>query len=193
MLTAGACSKKGQLETTIPAAWRNPEFDGEPFKKLFVIGVGRDGSYRRLYEDSMVAALEAEGVTAQASWLPFPENDKLDKVRVIQAVQQGSFEAVLITRLLSVDEEVAYVPGKPPTSSDLYMSGYDQAHAVNSDPGYYATNTKYSVETAIYSVRDEMVVWLVRSETVNPDSVEEVIQSVSSSLAKRMKVDGLIE
>jgi hypothetical protein len=37
-----------------------------------------------------------------------------------------------------------------------------------------------------------MVVWLVHSETVNPDSVEEVIQSVSSSVAKKMKADGLI-
>jgi hypothetical protein len=38
-----------------------------------------------------------------------------------------------------------------------------------------------------------MVAWVVLSDTVNPNSVEEVIQSVSSSIAKRMKAEGLID
>jgi hypothetical protein len=191
VLAASACSKS-QTNTTIPATWRNPEFTGDPFTKLFVVGVGRNGAYRRLYEDNMVRALEGQGAMAEASWVEFPENDKLDAAKVFSAVSHGNFDAVVITRLLSVDEEVEYVPGKPPTSSDLYMAGYDKAYAVNSDPGYYTTNTRYRVETALYSARDGMVVWLVHSETVNPDSVEEVIQSVSSSVAKKMKADGLI-
>lgn len=191
VLATGACSKS-QTKTTIPATWRNPEFTGEPFGKLFVIGVGRNAAYRRLYEDHMVQALGAQGAMAEASWVTFPENDKLDPTKVLSAVSEGDFDAIVITRLLSVDEEMEYVPGKPPTSSDLYMAGYDKAYAVNSDPGHYARKTKYRVETALYSARDGIVVWLVRSETVNPDSVEEVIQSVSSSVAKKMKADGLI-
>jgi len=191
VLAASACSKS-QSKTTIPATWRNPEFIGEPFGKLFVIGVGRNAAYRRLYEDHMVQALGAQGAMAEASWVAFPENDKLDPTKVLSAVSEGDFDAIVITRLLSVDEEMEYVPGKPPTSSDLYMAGYDKAYAVNSDPGHYARKTKYRVETALYSARDGIVVWLVRSETVNPDSVEEVIQSVSSSVAKKMKADGLI-
>ena len=190
-LSAGACSKS-ESKTTIPATWRNPEFTGAPFSKLFVIGVGRNGDYRRLYEDSMVRALDGEGARAQASWVLFPENDKLEAEKVIPAVREGGFDAVVIARLLSVDDEVEYVPGKPPASSDLYMSGYNDAYAVNSDPGYYRTNIKYRVETALYSIRDGMPVWLARSDTVNPDSVGEVIQSMSSSVAKRMKSEGLI-
>ncbi|UCF47297.1 MAG: hypothetical protein JSU89_08955 [Myxococcales bacterium] len=191
VLTASACSKS-QTKTTIPVVWRNPDFTGEPFSNLFVMGVGRNADYRRLYEDNMVRALEGEGATAEASWVMFPDNDKLEAKNVFRAVSQGNFDAVVVARLLSVDDEVEYVPGKPPTSSDEYMSGYNEAYAVNSDPGYYRTNTKYSVETALYSIRDEMLVWVVRSQTVNPDSVGEVIQSVSSTIAKKMKADGLI-
>ena len=118
--------------------------------------------------------------------------DELHAGKLVSTLSDGGFDAIVITRLLSVDEEMEYVPGKPPTSSDLYMAGYDKAYAVNSDPGYYETNTRYRVETALYSTRDGMVVWLVQSETVDPDSVEEVIQSVSSSVAQKMKADGLI-
>jgi hypothetical protein len=191
MLAGGAC-KKTQTQTTIPATWRNPEFTGGPFTKIFVMGVGRNDAYRRLYEDSMVRALEGEGTTAHASWTLFPENDQLDKAKVLIAVNEQEFDAVVIARLRSVYEEEEYVPGKPLTSSDLYMSGYNEAYAVNRDPGYYKTNTTYRVETALYSARDEMVAWVVLSDTVNPNSVEEVIQSVSSSIAKRMKAEGLI-
>ena len=143
--------------------------------------------------NSMVRALEGEGTTAHASWTLFPENDQLDKAKVLIAVNEQEFDAVVIARLRSVYEEEEYVPGKPLTSSDLYMSGYNEAYAVNRDPGYYKTNTTYRVETALYSARDEMVAWVVLSDTVNPNSVEEVIQSVSSSIAKRMKAEGLID
>ena len=140
----------------------------------------------------MVRALEAEGTTAQASWTLFPESDKLQGARVLVAVNEKEFDAVVIARLRSVREEEEYVPGKPPTSSDLYMSGYNEAYAVNRDPGYYKTNTTYRVETALYSAVDEMVAWVVLSDTVNPNSVEEGIQSVSSSVAKQMRAEGLI-
>jgi len=191
VLAASACSKS-QTKTTIPATWQNPEFTGEPFGKLFVMGVGRNGAYRRLYEDDMVRALERLGATAEASWVVFPEDDQVDAVKLVRAISDGNFDAVVITRLLSVDEEVDYVPAQPATSSDLYMSGYDEAYAVNSDPAHYTTNTKYRVETALYSTRDGIVVWIARSETVNPHSVEDVIESVISSVAKKMKADGFL-
>jgi len=161
LLLAGSACKKSQIQTTIPATWRNPEFTGDPFTKIFVMGIGRNDDYRRLYEDSMVRALQGEGATARASWTLFPEADKLDKAKVLVAVEQGGFDAVVIARLRSVHEEEEYVPGKPLTSSDLYMSGYDEAYMVNADPGYYRTKTTYRVETSVYSVRDEMVAWVV--------------------------------
>ena len=191
VLAASACSKS-QTKTTIPAAWQNPEYTGDPFSKLFVVGVGRNGAYRRLYEDNMVRALEGQGAMAQASWVVFPENGKLDAAKLARAIVDGNFDAVVITRLLSVDEEVEYVPARPATSSDLYMSGYDEAYAVNSDPAHFTTHTTYRVETALYSARDGIVVWLAHSDTVNPHSVEDVIQSVISSVAKKMKSDGFI-
>jgi hypothetical protein len=188
---ASACHKS-QTRTTIPAAWRNTEFSGVPFSKLFIIGVARNGEYRRLYENSLVRALDAEGTVAQASSALFPEDEELDGVRLLEAVKSGGFDAVVITRLKSVDEEPVYVPGNPPTSSDLYMAGYDEAYALNSDPGYYEMAIKYRLETALYSARDAMVVWVVESETIDPDSVEDIIESVSALIARQLKAEALI-
>lgn len=188
---ASAC-QKSQARTTIPAAWRNPEFSGVPFSKLFIIGVARNGEYRRLYENSLVRALEGEGTVAQASSTLFPEDEELDGVQLLEAVKSGGFDAVVITRLKSVDEEPVFVPGNPPTSSDLYMAGYDEAYAVNGDPGYYEMALKYRLETALYSARDAIVVWVVDSETTDPNSVDDIIQSVSALIAKQLKAEALI-
>lgn len=192
LLATTGCQKESHTKTTVPPAWRNPELPRVPFTKLFVMGVGRNDEYRRLYEDSMVRALQDQGAGAQPSWTLFPEGEKLDAARVLVAVEQRGFDAVVIARLRSVHEEEEYVPAAPLTSSDAFMSGYEEAYAVKSAPAHLKTNTTYRVETSVYSVRDQMAAWLVLSDTVNPASVEDVIQSVSARIAAQMKAEGLV-
>lgn len=192
LLAAAGCQKESQTQTTVPAAWRNPDLPRVPFTKLFVIGVGRNDEYRRLYEDSMVRALREQGAGAQASWALFPQAEKLDAARVLVDVEQQGFDAVVIARLRSVHEKEEYVPASPLTSSDAFMSGYEEAHAVKSSPAHFKTNTTYRVETSVYSVRDQMAAWLVLSDTVNPESVQDVIHSVSARIAAQMKAEGLV-
>lgn len=192
LLAGSACKKDNQARTTVPAAWRNPDFSGQPFGSFFVIGVAKNGENRRLYEDSMARALQEQGATARASWTWFPEDEKLDRARVLARVREGGFDSVVIARLKDVNETQVYVPARPLTSSDEYMAGYDAAYAVNSDPAHYEKMTTYRVETVVYSVRDELLTWVVLSDTVNPETVADVIQAVSFGIAKRMKAEGLI-
>ena len=189
---AVGCKSEAQTQTTVPATWWSSDLPRAPFTQVFVIGIGRNDDYRRLYEDSMVRALATEGVAAQSSWTLFPDTGKLDKARVLIAVEERGFDSVLIARLKSIREEEHYVPAAPLTSSDLYMSGYDKAYAVNSSPAHYEQNTTYRVETTLYSVRDEMLGWVALSDTVNPRSVEDVIESVSTRVVAQMKAEGLI-
>jgi hypothetical protein len=191
-LGAGGCKTETQTQTTVPATWRSSELPRDPFTHVFVIGVGRNDDYRRLYEDTMVRALAAEGVAAQASSDLFPQTSKLEKAKVLVAVEERGFDGVVIARLKSIREEEEYVPAAPLTSSDLYMSGYDKAYAVNSSPAHYEQNTTYRVETTLYSARDQMLAWVALSDTVNPHSVEDVIQSVSTRVVAQMKAEGLI-
>ncbi len=192
VLVGAGCQKQSQAETTIPASWRNPEFSGVPFTKFFVMGIAKNDANRRLYEDKMVRALQDQGAMAQSSWTMFPQDEKLDRAEVLVAVEEAQFDAVVIARLRSVHEKEQYVPAQPLTSSDLYMSGYDAAYAVNSSPAHYEKSTTYRVETTIYSARDEMLVWVLVSDTVNPESVEDIIDSLSATIARQMKAGGLI-
>jgi len=193
LLPAGACKQVSQSQTTIPGAWRNTEFSGVPFSSFFVIGIGRNDEYRRLYEDSMVRALTAHGGAARASYESYPDLQKHDRAQLLVAITRAGYDAVVIARLDHVREQQVYVPARPATSSDEYMSGYDEKYAVNSDPAHYRKQTTYRIETSVYSVRDELLAWVALSDTVDPQTVEDVIHSVTSNLAKRMKAEGLIK
>ncbi len=188
--------KKDQPKTTVAATWKNADAPQGPFVKLFVIGVGKDDVRRRLYEDTMVATLRKQGVEAQASYGDFPDSEKLEKQGVLDVVEEGGFDAVVLTHVLSVDQQLEYVPGKtkyePTSNADMYMMDYDQKYLVTHDPGYYKTNTTFSVETTLYEAGAGVKVWATLSETVNPDSVEEVIEQVITVTVTKMKTDGLI-
>lgn len=191
----GAC-KKNESKTTVPGSWRNPEHSDQTFSSFFVIGIGRNDARRRLYENRMVQALERHGAKAQASWSVFPDSEELNKEDVLAVVAKGGFDGVILTQVLGVDQQHQYVEGRttyvPTSNVDLYMPDYDQKYDVVREPGYYETKTTFNVETVLYTADEGTKIWWALSETVNPDTVEEIIESVANAAADRMKADGLI-
>ena len=194
VLGPAAC-KKDDSGTTV-ATVRDPSYTGGAFTKLFVMGIARDGTTRRIHEDSMVAALRREGVAAQASYELFPQDDKLSEEEVVQAVEDGGFDGVVLTHVIWVGNQLEYVQGKtttaPTSGVDLYMFGYDQQYETIQEPGYYESQTIYSVETVLHSVQmDGREVWSALSEAVDPTSLETLIESVTTSVIQGMKKDGM--
>ena len=104
---------------------------------------------------------------------------------------------MVVTSLLHVDEEVEVVPPKTkqvPTGQVPYsaIGFYEWAYETVHVPGYHKVHTRYSIEARLYRAADGERVWWGLSETVNPDSVEEIIHSVSSAMTRRLREDGLI-
>ena len=60
------------------------------------------------------------------------------------------------------------------------------------EPGYYETQTILRLETNLYDVESGELVWSGQSETFDPNSVEDVIDSVTQAVARRLRDEGLI-
>ena len=186
-----------KTSTTIPAAWKNPNYAGGAFQKLFVIGVGPHDGDRRLFEDTFAKALSYEGASAQASWAQLPQSEQLTEEQVLGAIEGGDFDGVVITHLLSVDQEEEYVP---PTTRTVptthyghgYYGYYGTSYAVVHEPGYYKTNTTFRIQTNLYSVASGDLVWSGRSDTLNPESLTDVIDSMTAAVAKKLKAEKLL-
>lgn len=189
-----ACSK---TTTSIPLSWRNPSYADGSFHKLFVIGVGEDDAGRRLFEDTFAKSLAEQGAAAQASWGKLPQSTQLSEEQIRGAIEGGDFNGVVIARLLKVDESKEYVP--PSTYSVPsayhgygYYGYYGTSYEVVHQPGYFKTNTTFVIETNLYSVATGDLVWSGQSETLNPESLADVIDSMTAAVAKKLRSEKLI-
>jgi hypothetical protein len=61
------------------------------------------------------------------------------------------------------------------------------------DPGYYATDKTYFLETNLYDAATEKLVWSAQSETVNPGSIDKFVQDYPKKLIAQMVKDGLLK
>ena len=197
ILAAPAIVSCKQDKTTVPLSWRNPSFEQMVFKKLFIIGVGRDDGARRLFEDTFAKAIAARGASAQASWGSLPQSEQMSEEQIRAAIDGGNFDGVLVTRLLGVDQDQEYVPPSThPVPTSYYGYGYygyyGTSYATVHQPGYFKTNTTFRLETNLFHVASGDLVWSGQSQTVNPDSLKEVIESMTAAIAKKLKAEKLL-
>ncbi len=192
---AVACNKGAT--TTVPLSWENPGYESVVFKKLLVIGVATSEGSRRMFEDEFATALATQGATAQASWGMLPQTAQLTEEEIDEVVRSGGFDAVVVTRLLSVDESQEYVEGSSySVPSNYYGYGYygyyGSSYSVVHEPGYFKSNKTFRLETNLYAASDSGLVWSGQSETLNPESVADVIGSMTATVAEKLRTEGLI-
>jgi hypothetical protein len=121
------------------------------FESLFVIGVGEDNEARKLFEDALADALTTSGTRAQPSWGLLPQSTLLTEQDLQATVDTDGFDGVLITRLVSVDEEQEYVEGRTYAERHPRYRYYKGSYTVVPEPGYYETKTTYRLETNLYA------------------------------------------
>lgn len=202
---ATACAKRAT--TNFSQSYRNPGYEETVFKNLLVIGIAQDEESRRKFESALVSAIGTEGGTAVASIDVLPHDEQLTEDELYAAIQAGGFDGVLLTRLLSVDKDTSYTPPKkynnPKTT--YYPGGYNYGfgyggyygfygttYAEVREPGYFDTSTTLKVETNLYSVATNELVWTGQSKTVDPDSIEDARASITEAVAKKLKAEHLI-
>jgi hypothetical protein len=184
VLGAAGCSS-----TKVVSRWENPQYVPAHFNRILVIGVSREASVRRAFEDAFVARLKAEGVHAIPSYVVIPEEGQVDESRLQQATRQANADAVLMTRLLRVERKTEVTSGyySPPSAplgpypwySDRWLGYYDP-------PQIYQYDV-YISETSLYDVRTNQLVWSGTVQTATPGDLNKEIQRYVATVMKALK------
>ncbi len=189
--------------TKITQSWVEPE-NKNSYNDLLIIGIAESQQNRRAYESNFVEELNKVKVEAIASYTIIKSDQKIDRETIAKAIKGLEIDAVLVTHLVGVEEETVY---RPPsyTYGGSYGGYYGGAHYgglysyyphVNSyvtSPGYYSTHETYTLETSLYDVKSEELVWTARSRTFSPESVDEVIVDLTTLLIKDLEEKNLIK
>jgi hypothetical protein len=182
-------------------SWFNPQYTGQTFHKILVIGVAQNLKVRADFEDEMAAQIARPGIQTipgnQILLRPDPKaKPDLDYLR--EQIRANGIEAVVVSRLLKIDKKVTSVPSSTYIAPfPYYYSFYGYLGAVYPviyDPGYTREDTTVSVETNVYATSkpDGDLVWTGVSDSFNPKSAEKVADGLVKEVPKQMEKDGLL-
>ena len=185
----GACAGP---TTTLREATRDPQFQGPPFRKVLVVGVARTQDNRRVFEDTFAQVLKARGTDALASYPLAPGDGAIPRERLQQAVAQSGADAVLVTRVLSVQRTVLVTAGSsaPDYMRDDLAGWYSQTYSTQ--PPAVEQYDVLTIQSALWDARRGKAVWSGTSEATARKDVATITGELAGVLVARMKDDRVL-
>jgi hypothetical protein len=191
----------GSARTSLETSWVNPKLQGTKFKKVLILSVAADEFAQQYFQEDMAAALTKRGMTAVASERFFTNGSPAEQTRFKQAVAQSGADAVLLARVVGVDEKTTARPAMLTTASGVpvaYAWGIDAAFTQAFAPTHYVAPTDYStttvlIETLLYEMQGRTPVWSAQTRTTNADKgdLRPAVAQFVSVLVGAMERDGL--
>ncbi len=159
-----------------------------------VIGISRDTTSRRIYEDAMVAALSARGVKAVQSYTKLPGDGPAPQAAVERAVKEVGVDSVLMTQLIAVTNETVISPGfvgPGPIGWGGFYGAYSGMWGASfATAPSVQTFQNFSIDTRLFDVREQMVLWS-GATTTTPTSnsmqttISEFVDVIVNALAAK--------
>ncbi len=173
--------------TRLLQSWTNPERGATPlhFNKILVVAVAPTDTDRRTAEDAMAAQI---GPKATPSYTLL-NADELKEVETAKSRIKGSaIDGVVLLRWLGFRNEKEVVA--TPTYSPMWDHySYSWTYMQESTVVQW---TVLQLESRIFSVDDEKLIWSGTTETVDPKAIPKLIQDVAVVVKKEIKKQGLL-
>lgn len=190
--------------TTIVNSWNDPEttITQEHFKKVLVVALVKDEATRRTTENRIASVSPIFKTSYQ--YLT-DTNLHLTNEQKIKILKDENFDGVLTMRLVSTDKETNYVPG---TNTSVYYGGFDGMYTGMYGygfgnwygmyspnfytPGYYQETTYYMVETNIFSLTKNKLIWTGTTKSSYISDIGLTVDEIMKTLYKQMIKDGSV-
>ena len=190
MLAISSCSS-----TKITSTWREPnkEISLNKLNKVLVVALFQNETSRRKAEDQMVSYFYGKGV---ASYNYLDKDISMKNENAIrEKIKNDGFDGAVTMRLLDVDKEDVYSRGNISMYPSYYrnFSGYYFRNwGYFSDPGYYSTTKTYTVETNVFSIKEDKIIWSGITKTTDPSGVTKMTDEIGKAVFDEMVKEGFI-
>jgi hypothetical protein len=184
------------------SVWRDSQYQGGPLKKLAIIVVSKNDLTRRTVEDEVARSL-AGGTTQVVPSYTVLEKLEKDQAAIKNTLLAQGFDGALVGRVAAVVKDETYRPpatyvafggpylGAGPgfgTFGDYYGYAYNVAY----DPGYTRVDTRVVIETILYKLPEAKPIWTGTTESMNPNSRDELVDKVGRLVGKELRNEKLI-
>lgn len=187
-----ACASTGFVST-----WKAP--DALPLKpegsKVAAVVMHKNEAARRQAEDALARELTLRGAEGIPSYTLSPDGSPTDEAAARAAFERAGITGVVVMRPVGTQQQIrsTTVPYGGPYYGSYWGGGYyghGWGGAWGSTEIY--TDTIVSIETLVYSMKQNKLVWAGQSQTTNPTKVDALVREIVTAAAKEMQKEGLI-
>jgi hypothetical protein len=183
-------------KTTFSSVWKSPDASRIFFGglKVAAVVIDQDESLRVSGEEALADELNKRGIQGVPSYRLMPK-ELLKKPEEARAwFEKSGVQGVIAFRLISDEQRRTITPAT--WSTEYYSTlwgyyGYGWGTAAVFTPGSNRTERFVSLETLVYSVPRNSLIWGGVSTTDNPKSARDVVEEVVKEAVKEMEKEGL--
>jgi hypothetical protein len=199
---AAALSFLACASTKFNSTWKAPEagplnFQGQ---KVAAVVMSPEESTRLGAEGELARELTRRGVQGIPAYNLIPPTETRDKEKAKTLFTAAGISGVVVLRALGSEKEVSASGGSgyagywgAPYYGSFWGGGYwGYGWGAVYSPGYMKTDTIVNVETLIYDLKADKLVWAGRSQSTNPSRVDSLVKELVAAAAAEMKKQGLI-
>jgi len=197
-LVAGACAS-----TTFQSVWKSPDAKPlalAPGDKIVAMVISDQVSLRRSGEANLADVLDARGFKAVPAYMLIPDEEIQDEAKAKARIDAYDAVAAVVLRPLGAETEVTTTTTGgyygAPYYGGFWGGGYYARgwSTVYSTPPVTTTRTDVhvSIETLIYDLRANKLVWAARSKTTNPEDVEALVGELAQAVAAELRSEGVV-
>jgi len=185
MLTSCATS-------SLTNVWKDTDYRGQ-ISNALIIGISKKPATKRNFEDEFVRQMEAHGVRAVPSYKHFSAEELLQREAVVSKVKEMNIDTVLITRLVDRKTVETYISGSSYYRPPSHYNGWNSYYSRSYNQGYVIKDEVVVLETNLYDVETETIIWSAMSETFKGGDQTVLIKDFIKLLVNNMSKDKLLK
>ena len=181
--------------TTFTSTWKAPEAQRvDPAgKSIAALVIYSDKKRRRDAEVYLTHELTIRGARGVAAYtLIGLDQPSVDYARA--RFKEAGVEGVVVMRVVGHDQTVIVDPGGFSGSAYSSFGSYYSSYGVGVtySTGSVQTDTVVTLETLIYSLNQDKLLWAGTSRTSNPEGLQSLITEVADAVASQVAKQGLV-
>jgi len=180
-------------------SWKNPVYTGsKKFHRVLALGLSDNPVIRADFEDEMASRLPAtdmEMIPGNTILLR-PEDTKFDLEYLKIQIREHRIDAILVSRLVNVENAVRYIPGTAymPSYYNTFYGYYGAVYPVVYSPGYLKEEKKLRIETTFYSISsaEGELIWTCITDTFHTSHEKKAVEKLVKLVAKQIQSEGVL-
>ena len=183
--------------TSFTSTWKAPDAQAGRLagQKVVSVIMTPDESLRQGVEHQLALQLTRLGVQGVAAYTIVPASQMKDEAAVKAKLEEEGARAAVVMRLVGTDQQINAAPAMyyaGPSYSTFYGGYWGYGWGGLYDPGHVKMDRILHVETLIYSLRQNKLVWAAQLKLTNPTDVGKAMGEIVEKVAKELKSQGLL-